>query len=255
VTCRKPFQSEVRHGSREPRDIHKFDPMNPYSPSEPYRSAGARSPSRKSPGDGVAERGWGSDLELIHRMQARDDGALASFYDRWFPVVNALMTRMLKSSDDAEDVVEEVFWQVWRQADRFTSDRGSVQMWLLTIARSRALDRLRATRRLREDSTDDPAGAGLADGRRKFGDASHTRSDGDPLLDAEQAERKAIVTVALSELSGEQREALELAYFGGLSQSEIAERTSQPLGTVKTRMRLALHKLRDRLSVLRDDGR
>jgi RNA polymerase sigma-70 factor, ECF subfamily len=188
-------------------------------------------------------------------MQARDDSALTTFYDRWFPIVNALMTRMLKSSDDVEDVVEEVFWQAWRQADRFAPDRGSVQTWLLTIARSRALDRMRATRRLREESIDDPSGGSLADGGKKFGDASFAKSDGDPLLDAEQAERKTIVAAALLELPTEQREALELAYFGGLSQSEIAERTSQPLGTVKTRMRLALQKMRDRLSLLRDDAR
>jgi RNA polymerase sigma-70 factor (ECF subfamily) len=216
----------------------------------------AGAPPRKTPAGGATEpQKLDADIDLIRRMQARDDNALTTFYDRWFPIVNALITRMLKSSDDVEDVVEEVFWQVWRQADRFASDRGSVQTWLLTIARSRALDRMRATRRLREESIDDPAGGGLADGGKRFGDASFAKGDGDPLLDAEQAERKTIVASALSELPAEQREALELAYFGGLSQSEIAERTSQPLGTVKTRMRLALQKLRDRLSLLRDDAR
>ncbi|MEO7083309.1 MAG: sigma-70 family RNA polymerase sigma factor [Gemmatimonadaceae bacterium] len=229
--------------------------MNPHSQSEPYPSTAGRIPPRKTPTESAAApRGLDADVELIRRMQARDDTALTTFYDRWFPIVNALMTKMLKSPDDVEDVVEEVFWQVWRQADRFTSDRGSVQTWLLTIARSRALDRMRATRRLREESIEDASG-GLADGGKRFGDAAFVKGDGDPLLDAEHAERKTIVAAALSELPVEQREALELAYFGGLSQSEIADRTSQPLGTIKTRMRLAMQKLRDRLSLLRDEAR
>jgi RNA polymerase sigma-70 factor (ECF subfamily) len=185
---------------------------------------------------------------------------LGAFYDRWYPIVHALMLRILKSPDDAEDVIEETFWQVWRQADRFTAERGSVQTWVLTIARSRALDRLRATRRLREESINDSAGgdggvgvdAAIALASSSL-ERSLARSDGDPLLDAEHSERRRLVIAAVAELPAEQREALELAYFGGLSHSEIAERMSQPLGTVKTRVRLALQKLRDRLSLLRDD--
>jgi RNA polymerase sigma-70 factor, ECF subfamily len=186
-------------------------------------------------------------------MQARDERALGAFYDRWFPVVNGLVTRVLKSADDVEDVVEETFWQAWRQADRFTAERGSVQTWLLTMARSRALDRLRATRRLREDSIDESG----AEERGTVGgvDPSVLRSSNDPSLDVEHAEVRGLVVAALAELPREQREALELGYFGGLSQSEIAERTGQPLGTIKTRMRLALQKLRERLSLLRESAR
>jgi len=190
------------------------------------------------------------DLALVRRMQSGDEQALSTFYDRWFPIVNGLITRILKSADDVEDVVEETFWQVWRQANRFTADRGSVQTWVLTIARSRALDRLRATRRLREDSLDnggttEPSGGG-------DGAALATRSTSDPSLDAEHSERRERVVAALSELPHEQRQALELGYFGGLSQTEIAERTGEPLGTIKTRMRLAMLKLRERLSPLRE---
>jgi len=184
-------------------------------------------------------------------MQAGDERALSVFYERWFPVVHGVITRILKSVDDVEDVVEEAFWQAWRQADRFTSERGSVQTWLLTIARSRALDRLRATRRLREDSIDD----GTSDQAGTAAEAAVVRSASDPLLDVEHAERRTLVLAALSELPREQREALELGYFGGLSQTEIAERTGQPLGTIKTRMRLAMQKLRERLSLLREDAR
>jgi RNA polymerase sigma-70 factor (ECF subfamily) len=152
-----------------------------------------------------------------------------------------------------EDVVEETFWQVWRQVDRFTAERGSVQTWVLTIARSRALDRLRARRRLREDSID--ASPGGTDQSGTAAEAAVVRSTSDPLLDVEHSERRRLVMEALAELPHEQREALELGYFGGLSQSEIAERTGQPLGTIKTRMRLAMQKLRERLSLLREETR
>jgi len=184
-------------------------------------------------------------------MQSGDERALGEFYDRWFPVVNCLVTRIVKSPDDVEDVVEETFWQAWRQASRFAADRGSVQTWLMTIARSRSLDRLRAIKRLRQDSLEPSV----------VEEAAQTSADpivpspADPSLEVEHQERKAIVLAALAELPPEQREALELGYFGGLSQSEIAERTGQPLGTIKTRMRLAMLKLRDRLSVLREDAR
>ena len=184
-------------------------------------------------------------------MRAGDETALSEFYGRWFPVVSSLISRILKSAEDVEDVVEETFWQAWRQANRFAADRGSVQTWILTIARSRALDRLRAARRLREDTIDE---GGSSDGAAP-GVGATLAATSDPSLDAEHAERRQLVVAALTELPREQREALELGYFGGLSQSEIAERTGQPLGTVKTRMRLAMLKLRDRLAPLREDTR
>jgi RNA polymerase sigma-70 factor (ECF subfamily) len=177
-------------------------------------------------------------------MRAGDENALSEFYDRWFPIVNCLATRMLKAPADAEDVVEETFWQAWRQADRFDPQRGTVQTWLLTMARSRVLDRLRAYRRRREDSIDSTPNVEVND---------FAVSPTDPSLAVEHAERKQLVLAALADLPKEQREALELGYFGGLSQSEIAQRTGLPLGTIKTRTRLAMLKLRDRLSPLRED--
>jgi RNA polymerase sigma-70 factor (ECF subfamily) len=190
------------------------------------------------------------DLKLVVRMQGGDETALGEFYDRWFPIVSGLIARMLKSSADVEEVIEETFWQAWRQAQRYSPDRGSVQTWVLTIARTRALDRLRASRRLREEPLEE---AGVSEGEHAASLAP--RSTSDPALDVEHAERRQLVVAALAELPREQREALELGYFGGLSQSEISERTKQPLGTVKTRIRLALLKLRDRLAVLREDAR
>jgi RNA polymerase sigma-70 factor (ECF subfamily) len=115
---------------------------------------------------------------------------------------------------------------------------------LLTIARSRALDRVRALRRRREEPLEDDDGQMVV----------QQAAEGDPGLDAEASERRRIVGEALTGLPAEQREALELGYFGGFSQTEIAERTGQPLGTVKTRMRLALQKLRSQLQVLGSEG-
>jgi RNA polymerase sigma-70 factor (ECF subfamily) len=196
--------------------------------------------------------GADTDLELVRAMQAGDEQALGAFYDRWFPIVSGVIARILRSDGDVEDVIEETFWQAWRQADRFVAGRGSVQTWLLTIARSRALDRLRAAKRRREESLDDP---GTLDAASPMQDDAPPSNESDPSLAVEHAERRGLVMAALADLPGEQRQALELGYFGGLSQTEIAEQTGQPLGTVKTRMRLAMQKLRERLAVLREDTR
>ena len=225
--------------------------MNPSPQSGPYPKTMAT--EAPAPRDVAREpvrpaHATDGDVVLVERMQRGDEQALSAFYARWFPVVSALISRILKSADDVEDVVEETFWQAWRQAHRFSADRGSVQTWVVTIARSRALDRLRATRRLREDTIDE---GGSPEGAPSGG--AMLPSSSNPALDAEHAERRRLVIAALGELPTEQREALELGYFGGLSQSEIAERTGQPLGTVKTRMRLAMLKLRDRLAPLRED--
>ena len=179
---------------------------------------------------------------LLQRMARGDEQALGLLYDRWEPAVRTAALRIVKEPVEADDVVEEVFWQAWRQAARFDSARGGAGTWLLTVARSRSLDRMRATKRTRAESS-------LEDAVEASGDAFATPGP-DPLAAAEQGERATLVAQALATLQPSQRECLELAYFGGLSQSEIAARTGQPLGTVKTRMRLALRKLRDTLAPL-----
>ena len=185
-----------------------------------------------------------SDFELLERMQARDEQALGALYDRWSARVHALAIQFLGREDEAEDVVEETFWQVWRSAKRYQSSRGTVGTWVIMIARSRALDRLRARRRSREERWEELPKPAAGD--------PLFQSVNSPLQNAADAERRRMVLAALAELPAEQREVLELAYYGGMSQSEIAEHTGQPLGTVKTRVRLGLRKLRDRLDVLRE---
>ena len=216
--------------------------MNPPSVPRPYLDQGQAAPVEAEPKAGRAVAS--EDEALVRRMADGDDQALGVLYDRWHPVVHGAVSRMLRQAEDVEDVVEETFWQAWRQASRFDRTRGAVQTWLLTIARSRALDRARALRRRREDPLEGDDGEVVV----------QQAAEGNPGLDAEASERRRIVEAALSGLPPEQREALELGYYGGLSQTEIAERTGQPLGTVKTRMRLALQKLRSQLQVLGSDG-
>jgi RNA polymerase sigma-70 factor (ECF subfamily) len=184
------------------------------------------------------------DAALVRAMADGDDRALGALYDRWQGIVHGVVARILRQPNDIEDIVEETFWQAWRQASRFDPARGAVQTWLLTIARSRALDRARAIRRRRESPIEGDDGEVVV----------QQVAPDDPGLDAEAAERRRVVTAALAQLPAEQREVLELGYYGGLSQSEIAERTGQPLGTVKTRMRLAMQKLRSQLQILRSEG-
>jgi RNA polymerase sigma-70 factor (ECF subfamily) len=215
--------------------------MNPPPSRPPYSASSDVGAHASGQGAGLPA----DDSSLLLRIAAGDEQALDALYDRWHPFVHAVVARILHDRSEVEDVVEEVFWQAWRQAARFDASRGSVQSWLLTIARSRALDRVRAAKRRREEPLDGEGGG--VEARQDAG--------ADPGMDAEATERRTIVLAALADLPSEQREALELGYFSGLSQSEIAERTGQPLGTVKTRMRLAMQKLRSRLEALREDAR
>ena len=180
------------------------------------------------------------DVALIRRMCDADETASGALYDRWARSLYSLVFHLLKDADEAEDVVEETFWQAWRKASSYEPSRGAVSTWLLTIGRRRALDRLRAKSRRREESTQSGVLADIAS------------PASDPLQMVESSERRSNVLTALRELPAEQREVLELGYFQGLSQSEIADTTGQPLGTVKTRMRLAMQKLREPLSMYRE---
>lgn len=180
------------------------------------------------------------DAALIRRICDADEAALGELYDRWMRSLYSLVMQLLKDADDAEDVVEETFWQAWRKASAYEPARGAVSTWLLTIGRRKALDRLRARRRHgNEQPGDDQTLASIAS------------PEPDPSQDAEGSELRKHVAAAMMELPAEQREVLELGYFSGLSQTEIADRTGHPLGTVKTRMRLGMQKLREPLSMHR----
>lgn len=160
--------------------------------------------------------------------------AAAELYDRYAAQIYAVALRIVRDEGDAEDVVQDVFSQAWRSAGQHDRTRGSVAAWLLTITRTRAIDRIRAKR-----SRPDTNSGVLPDSIQASEPPVFDR-----LVAAQEASR---VRDAMGSLSDSQRTALELAYFEGLTQVEIAARLSEPLGTIKTRMRTALSALRTRL--------
>lgn len=178
------------------------------------------------------------DADLIAHAAAGDERAIAALYDRYGAVVYAIAYRITGQRADAEEIVVEAFAQAWREAGRFEARRGSVAGWLTMIARSRALDLVRA--RSRRERITATAAADRPDVPLAMGD---WRTDPGGAVD--HAERRRRVREALELLSAPQRQAIELAYFEGLSQSEIAERLQEPLGTIKTRVRLGMQKLRE----------
>jgi RNA polymerase sigma-70 factor (ECF subfamily) len=180
---------------------------------------------------------------LLARVTAGDERALAVLYDRYADRCHALALQLVGEHADADDVIEAAFWQAWRTAGQFDRTRGTVASWLLTITRSRALDMLRTRKREQARSIS-------LDGDDQLDERISAVHDWRGDLGPENAERRALVLRALAALPESQRRVIELAYFGGLSQSEIANHDRVPLGTVKTRCRLALRTLRDSLAPL-----
>ena len=177
-------------------------------------------------------------IDLIGRIRAGDEGAVNDLYDRYAAPLLALAHRIIDDRADAEDVVLEALARAWREAGRFDPTRGSVRAWLTVMVRSRALDLVRA-----RDRRHAMAGAAAA---ADFPAASGAPPR-DPARAAEVADDRRNVLSALEQLSPPQREAIELAYFDGLSQTQIAERVGAPLGTIKTRIRDGMRKLRSAL--------
>lgn len=180
------------------------------------------------------------DRSLLAAMAAGDRSAAGPFYDRHGAVVYGLALHMTRERADAEDVVLDVFAQVWREASRFDATRGSVMAWLTTITRTRALDHLRARQR-RDDAAE--RASVFVDTPVAMGTAPASPTDA-----LEQSERVAAVQAAMGALPRPQRQAIELAYFEGLTHHEVAATLQEPLGTIKTRIRLGLLKLRERLA-------
>ena len=174
------------------------------------------------------------ETELLRRIAAGDGDALSRLFELHSPIVLGLLVRILGSRAEAEEVLQETFLQVWMQADRFDEARSTPRGWLLMLARSRALDRLRrrdSRRRREEEVSVDSDSATLPTGTDRL----------------EAAERKTRIGSALGLLSPEQRHCIELAFFEGLTHTQIAERLKAPLGTVKSRILLGMNKLRQAL--------
>jgi RNA polymerase sigma-70 factor, ECF subfamily len=170
-----------------------------------------------------------SDDLLLERVRGRNQQAMADVFDRYGGLVYSVALRVLKEKELAEDVMQEIFFQLWRKPDAFVQGRGSLCSWLMVVARNRAIDRIR--RRKPTESPDDVV----------------LLSSANLASEAERNELMAKVREVLKNLPPEQQKSLQLAYFEGLSHSEIAEQTGDPLGTVKTRIRQALIGLRKAL--------
>ena len=166
------------------------------------------------------------DAALLQRVRQGDQRAMAEVFDRYGRAVYSVALRILKDTGHAEDVMQEIFFQIWRNSDSFVQGRGSLGAWLVVVARNRSIDLLR--RRKPVDSVDDVILA----------------SPGNMASEVEHNSMVEKVRKVLRDLPAEQQRSMELAFFEGLSHSEIAERTGDPLGTVKTRIRLALITLR-----------
>ena len=176
---------------------------------------------------GSEKRGMSNGADLIHQMAEGDAEAFARFYDRYAPLIYPLILRILPDPTQAAECLQDVFWESRQRARTYDAARATPDAWLVTRARARAIERMRTARRRRESAPLTPV---------RTLPPSDERATG---LD------RSVVTRAFERLPDPQREALELAYYGGLTQTEITARLKQPLGTVKTRLRLALDRLRE----------
>lgn len=185
------------------------------------------------------------ERSLLVRLRAHEQAALGELYDRLSPWVLGVAYRILGDADEADEVLSDVFTQVWRRIDQHDAQRGPLTPWVLSIARNRALDLLRRRQRWwRKVDRVERAGAVDVEDSTLTPDAAEAAVPGWPVHRA--------VHQALGALPDEQRQVVLLAYFEGLSHSEIARRTGDPLGTVKTRLRLAQQKLEESLRFLKD---
>ncbi len=175
------------------------------------------------------------DEELMQRLVCRDLRAFRALFDRYGNLVYSAALRVVRDAQIAEDMVQEIFLRIWRKPDSYVAQRGRFVTWLTSVTRNRAVDEIRSRgRRFRYET------ASPEEQEREL-PAPDTN---DPALTAELADQRRLILAALAQIPQEQRQIIELAYFGGFTQQEIAQRLSQPLGTVKTRIRLGMQKLR-----------
>jgi RNA polymerase sigma-70 factor, ECF subfamily len=176
----------------------------------------------------TAAQARASDAALIERISRRDESALAELYDRYAGLLTSVLNRVARDGQAAEEILQDVFYQLWRAPERFDASRGSLPAWLVVIARNRAISRLRK----KNPAVGDELTEGLVALPFNLESA------------VSQQQMLGKVRGALESLPGEQRAAVELAYFEGMTHSEIAAKTGDPLGTVKTRLRTAVETLR-----------
>ena len=176
-----------------------------------------------------------NDEELARRLQRREPQAMADLYDRFGRLAYSVILSIVRDASLAEDLVQETFLRVWNRASAFEAGRGALGPWLLTIARNRAIDHIRSV------------GSRIQRNSFEFDAREHPSLFVDMERDSRHTDHGRVIRKALSNLSENQRQVIELAYYEGLSQTEMAERMGQPLGTIKTWVRSALKQLRTEL--------
>jgi RNA polymerase sigma-70 factor, ECF subfamily len=181
-----------------------------------------------------------SNIALMNRVKAGDESALAELYDLYSGSVYAIARHILRHAADAEEVVIDTFWEIWRKADRYDPSRGSVPSYIMLLARSRAIDRSRQARS-HENTTER-----YRDLHNNSDTSVHSDAD-EPEADLVLAERRAHIRALLADLPPERREPIELNFFHGLSHAQVAEALDLPLGTIKTRIRQGLIQLYDQI--------
>lgn len=181
------------------------------------------------------------DRELMARIKARDSSALSELYDHYNRLLFGLILSVLKKREEAEDILQEVFTKIWQQAEKFDLEKGTVYTWIVTLARNKSIDRLRSKvyKEQKKQSTS-------LDNEDVFHPLYSDESD--PLENTILTDRAKKVHESLNQISEKQRKVLQVAYFSGMSQSEISQEYNIPLGTVKTRMRDGMIKLRELLA-------
>ena len=183
----------------------------------------------------LANAGEPTDEQLLARVKEGDEGALATLYGRHMPLLRTIISRVINNDTDAEDTVQEVFCEIWRQAAHYSEEKGKALGWIVTLARRRAIDKLRkkqayqrAEDRLTAEMVDQPVSDGIHNVEQN----------------AFEADRTEILNRIIGTLPDAQQEALKFAFYRGMSQREIAAHTGIPLGTIKTRLELAVRKVK-----------
>jgi RNA polymerase sigma-70 factor, ECF subfamily len=177
-----------------------------------------------------------TDSRIIEQLQHRDPDGLAAAYDRYGRAAYSLLLRIVRDQAIAEDLTQELFLRLWNRSGVFDPQRGALGVWLLSIARNMGIDHVRS------------AQARFSSRLRPMEHVEAIYLSSDPLMDESRIQNQEIIREAFRALSADERQLIELAYFEGLSQSEMAEKLHQPLGTVKSRVRAALARLRSAVS-------
>jgi len=190
------------------------------------------------------EPGAPSDLDLMHAIQREDPDALSQLYDRYNGILKALILRVIHNEAEADDLLQEIFMEIWNQAKNFSAQKGKPLGWMVTLARRRAIDGLRKKQAYAR------AGERLQNETEQQPDAwVHNTTQEEITF----SDTRALVRKVIGTLPPAQQQAIELAFFRGMSQREIAANTNTPLGTVKTRLELGLKKIYDGLKELRNE--